>query len=87
MSRSAELRKDPVNGWSQDRAQQDPPQADLVRQVVLPAGHLEVMISNHLQEEGLRLDHSTRWLLALARDGLRDIGSNGVSLATRFSRG
>lgn len=57
--------------------------AALMRQVVLPAGNLEMMIAEHLNAEGGQLDGPTRFLLTVARDGLHNIAQNGAVLASR----
>lgn len=54
---------------------------DLIRYVVLPAGNLEMALSLYLEDQGQRLDTSTRALLAGARDGIRGIAQHGISLA------
>ncbi|MEM7505754.1 MAG: hypothetical protein AAF415_03330 [Pseudomonadota bacterium] len=56
---------------------------DLILRVVLPAGNLECLISRHLDQQGVRLDSTTRALLAMARDGFNDIARSGTDLAAR----
>ncbi|MEL6478100.1 MAG: hypothetical protein AAFR17_12310 [Pseudomonadota bacterium] len=60
--------------------------AALMRQVVLPAGNLEMMIAEHLNSDGGQLDVATRFLLTAAREGLHNIAQNGAVLASRAGR-
>lgn len=56
---------------------------DFIRQVVLPAGNIEMALSRYLDEEGSRLDTTTRCMLAGARDGIREIAESGIQIAAQ----
>ena len=73
-------------GPTDEEHPQDAAFEDIVRQIVLPAANLEVMISHHLEEEGARLDTTTRLLLAAARDRLHSIARHGAVVASSSVR-